>query len=174
VPGRVIWLASRGVRRLYQNPRGETAAERQAVHEDLLEAERDLAAARGEQYARVIDIDPLWDNGAPLPHLISNGSRAFVVCRASDPDPDWDGTCATMVSPSDAGPSPFVVIELRGCAEIRLGGPNDEALNGHPLYSKGLVHYRAHEVFNSAWIETAIRVNSAHPRHSDAPSATTC
>ncbi len=139
------------------------------AREDQLEAERDLAAARGEPYARVIDIGPRWDVGAPLPHLISNGSRAFIVCLASQPDRDWDGTYVTMVSPADASAVPFVVIELWGCQNIRFGGPNDEAMHGHPLHGKGLVGYQAHEVFNSAWIEDAIKVNSVHPSHSDLP-----
>lgn len=101
--------------------------------------------------------------------MISNGSRAFVVCLASDPDPDWDGTYVRVVSPADAHPSPFVVIEMWGCAEIHFGGPDDEAIRGHPLHGKGLAGYRAHEVVNSAWIEDAIKVNSVHPHHSDAP-----
>jgi len=50
--------------------------------------------------------------------VISNGSRAFVVCLASQPDPTWDGTCVTMVSPADADPAPFVVIEMWGCQEL--------------------------------------------------------
>lgn len=32
-----------------------------------------------------------------------------------------------------------------------------------------LVGCRTHEVVNTAWIEDAIRVNSVHPNHSDAP-----
>jgi hypothetical protein len=134
----------------------------------LLQAERDLAAARGEQYAKVIDIGPRWDTGAPLPHLLSNGARAFILCMARDPDPGWDGTYVRVVSPDDAQPSPLVVIELWGCAEIRFGGPNDEAMEGHPLDGRGLALYRAHEVMNSTWIEEAIKVNSVHPNHSDA------
>jgi len=106
---------------------------------------------------------------APLPHLVSNGSRAFVVCLASQPDPDWDGTYVTMVSPADEHPSLFVVLELRGCQELRFGGPNDEAIAGHPLHGRGLAGYRAHEVLNSPWIEETIKVNSFHPNHSDAP-----
>jgi hypothetical protein len=140
-----------------------------AAREDQLTAERELAAARGEQYAQVIDIGPRWDVGAPLPHLVSNGSRAFVACLASQPDPDWDGTYVTVVSPADEHQSLFVVIEVWGCAEIRFGGPNDEAIRGHRLHGKGLGAYRAHEVFNSVWIEQAIEVNSVHPHHSDAP-----
>ena len=80
-----------------------------------------------------------------------------------------NGIYVTVVSPDDTHISLFVVIELRGCAEIRFGGPNDEAIAGHPLHGKGLAGYRAHEVVNSAWIEDAIRVNSVHPHHSDAP-----
>jgi len=129
-----------------------------AAREDQLKAERDLASARGEQYAQVIKIGPRWDVGAPLPHLISNGSRAFVVCLASQPDPEWDGTYVKVASPAGADPSLFVVIEMRGCSQIRFGGPSDEAMSGHPLYGKGLDGYQAHEVFNSRWIEEAITV----------------
>ena len=143
--------------------------ELRAAWQDQLKAERELAAARGEQYAQVIGIGPRWDPGAPLPHLVSNGSRAFVVCLASQPDPHSDGTCVTMVSPADAHPSLLVVIEMRGCSDIRFGGPGDEAISGHPLHGKGLGGYRAHEVLNSAWIEERIKVNSVHPQHSEAP-----
>jgi hypothetical protein len=55
-----------------------------AAQDDHLQAERDLGAACGEQYAQVIEIGPHWDVGAPLPHLIgNNGSRALVACLAS-------------------------------------------------------------------------------------------
>jgi hypothetical protein len=91
------------------------------------------------------------------------------VCLVGQPDSNWDGTYVTVVSPSDADPSAFVVIEMWGCQEIRFGGPNDEAIRGHPLHGKGLAGYRAHEVLHSAWIEDAIKVNSVHPHHSDAP-----
>jgi hypothetical protein len=161
--------ATERVRQLSRNLRKDTMQAWRAAWDEQLQAERDLAAAHGEPYAQVIDIGPRWDIGAPLPHLISNGSRAFIVCLASQPDPKWDGTYVTMVSPSDADPSAFVVIEMSGCQEIRFGGPNDEAIRGHPLHGKGLAGYRAHEVLNSAWIEDAIKVNSVHPHHSDAP-----
>jgi hypothetical protein len=161
--------ARRRVRELSGSLGKDTMAAWRAAYGDQLQAERDLAAARGEQYAQVIDIGASWDVGAPLPHLISNGSRAFAVCLADQPDPNWDGTSVTVVSPAGARPALFVVIELRGCAEVRFGGPNDEAIAGHPLHGRGLTAYRAHEVVNSAWIADAIQVNSVHPRHSDAP-----
>ena len=65
--------------------------------------------------------------------LVSNGSRAFVVCRAHQPDPHWDGSYATMASPADAHASLFVVIEMWGCSDIRFGGPNGEAPGRWPL-----------------------------------------
>ena len=43
--------------------------------------------------------------------------------RTSQPGLDWDGTWVNVVSPADADPSLFVVIELRGCSQIRFGGP---------------------------------------------------
>jgi hypothetical protein len=147
----------------------DTWQEWMAACEEQLQAERDLAAARGQPYAQVIDIGPRWSTGAPLPHLVADGSHAFLVCLADQPDPDWDGTYVRMFSPADQTPSLFVVIELSGCHDVRLGGPNDEAVDGHPLYGKGLAAYQAHEVLNSRWIEHAITVNSVHPQHSAAP-----
>jgi hypothetical protein len=80
---------------------------RQAARGDQVKADRGLAAARGEQYGQVIEIGPHWDAGAPLPHLLSNGSRAFVACRAGQPGPDWDGIYVNVVSPADALSSLF-------------------------------------------------------------------
>lgn len=140
-----------------------------AAYDELHAAERRLAAARGEQYAELVDIGAQWDVGAPLPHLLANGSSVHIVCHASAPDPNWDGTYVTIVSPSDSHPTPLLVIEAKQCAEVRFGGPNDEALRGHPLSGKGLESYRVNEVRNSEWIEQVIRVNSVHPSHRDEP-----
>lgn len=128
--------------------------------DELGQAERELAAGRGEQYAEVIDVGARWDVGAPLPHLITAGGSAYVVCWASDPG-SWDGP------PREPDPAPVLVIEIAGCHDVRFGGPNDEALAGHPLDGKGLEAYEAHEVRNSEWVEHARRVNSVHPYHSD-------
>jgi hypothetical protein len=34
---------------------------------------------------------------------------------------------------------------------VKFGYPNDEALPGHPLYSRGLRNYGIFEVLNSTW-----------------------
>jgi hypothetical protein len=51
---------------------------------------------------------------------------------------------------------------------VKLGGPNDEAIAGHPLHGKGLRTYAAHQVVNSRWITEEERVNSVHPHHRSA------
>jgi hypothetical protein len=131
-------------------------------------AERALARERGEPYAVPVDIGVEWDGGAPLPQLLA-GNRTFVVCRAREYDPDWDGTTAKVVSSGDPEASDLLVLEFERCAEVRMGGPNDEAMEGHPLIGRGLsFHYEVSEVFNSPWREQARRVNSVHEYHSDA------
>jgi hypothetical protein len=67
-------------------------------------------------------VGPRWDAGAPLPHMVSNGSRAFVVCLASQRDPQWDGTDVPEVSPADACP--------RNHRDLRASTTRDCNLNG--------------------------------------------
>jgi hypothetical protein len=54
------------------------------------------------------------------------------------------------VSPDDVEERQFAIVELRGCASIRFGHPNDEVFHGHPLFGAGLKHYAAHEIFDSS------------------------
>ena len=51
------------------------------------------------------------------------------------------------------------VVELVRCLATKFGYPNDEALGGHPLYSRGLGAYEISEVMNSKWIDEQIRQN---------------
>jgi hypothetical protein len=63
------------------------------------------------------------------------------------------------------GDGAFAVISFGGRCDIKVGGPNDEALDGHPLYRYGLKHYSIHRVDNSPWLHDLERQNSAHPAH---------
>ena len=45
-----------------------------------------------------------------------------------------------------------------------MGSPNDEVLNGHPLWGSGLEGYSAHEVKNSPWIRELMDINRVHDR----------
>jgi hypothetical protein len=46
-----------------------------------------------------------------------------------------------------------------------LGAPNNEALSGHPLYSRGLGYYGIYEIIESSWIRSLERMNRVHPSH---------
>jgi len=46
-----------------------------------------------------------------------------------------------------------------------FGPPNDEAFEGHPLYSAGLRPYSVAEVRQSSWIRRLERMNAVHPAH---------
>lgn len=54
------------VRELASRLDRDTMSTWRAAVQDELAAEAELAAVRGEQYARVIDIGPAWDADAPM------------------------------------------------------------------------------------------------------------
>ncbi|QIK66736.1 hypothetical protein G7072_10650 [Nocardioides sp. HDW12B] len=132
---------------------------------NLHEAERQLAAARHQAWAEPLDLEVTWDAGAPLPHVLSNGFKAVLVCRAAMADPDWDGTYAAGVSSSDQTPTGMLEFTFSGCHSVKIGGPNDEALSGHPLFTRGLDGCGPHLVHNSEWIAEQEAINSVHEYH---------
>jgi len=136
-----------------------------AAQQDVLAAEREVARIAGDEYAEELDFELRWDTGAPLPHVVANGHRTFLLFYLPNRDPDWDGTWVRVVDPAAPQPHPLGVVEFHRVHAVTLGGPNDEALDGHPLSGKGLRAYAAHRVVNSRWIADAERVNSVHPQH---------
>ena len=59
----------------------------------------------------------------------------------------------------------IVVVRFPLCTYVIFGAQNDEAIGGHPLYSRGLKLYSVHEIASSSLIEMLERRNSVHPRH---------
>jgi hypothetical protein len=57
------------------------------------------------------------------------------------------------------------VVTVPGCLQVVCGHPNDEVLNGHPLYGKGLAFYSVHRVRNSSRLAAMEKSNAVHPRH---------
>lgn len=112
----------------------------------MYEAERALAAARDEEYAVPAEFPVRWDIGAPLPHLVVNDHRAFLVFYLRSPD---------------ARP-PLALVEFHRCISARLGGPNDEVFEGHPLSGRGLAPYTAQLVRNSRWVAELEAINRVH------------
>ena len=133
-----------------------------AALDEQLAAERALAAARGEEYAVPFELGVRWSGGAPLPHLLSSGMRSFVAFYLAEPDPDWDGTYVRVVDPRDEAEQALALAEFKGSVAVKLGPPNDEVLDGHPLYGRGLGGYGTYVVENSRWLAELIEINRVH------------
>jgi hypothetical protein len=133
-----------------------------AAHETVLQAERDLAAAKGEPYAVPIKFPVEWDTGAPMPYLFCDDNRVFLTFFVRDIDPNWDGTYVTIRNPGSGLSEKLAVVEFERCICTKMGNPNEEVLHGHPLSGKGLEGYRALSVVNSPWIKELEAINSVH------------
>jgi hypothetical protein len=136
--------------------------EYRSAEDAVFAAERALAAAKGESYAVRFDFPVLWDTGAPLPYLLQNDYRTFLIFFVSDPDPNWDGSYVNVREPGRLAASKLAIVEFEGCVSAKMGVPNDEVFHGHPLYGKGLESYRPLRVENSAWLKEVEKINSVH------------
>ena len=74
--------------------------------------------------------------------------RALIAFHSGDVRSDRDEVCTA---------------EFIGCDSLRMGFPNDEAQQGHPLSAHGLEFYRLHEVANSSWLSDLRAVEAVHP-----------
>jgi hypothetical protein len=136
--------------------------EYRAAQQGVLRLERQVAAAKGQEYAEPCDFPLKWDTGAPMPHLMVNDNRALLAFLVSEPDAAWDGTYVTLKSPADEGPEPLALVEFNPCNSAKLGAPNDEVFEGHPLNGKGLEPFTAQRVVNSRWLKEIEAINSVH------------
>lgn len=161
--------------------RGEAWNELQAARADLNDLEREVALADGLECAIACPTIPLWDLGAPMPTLVS-GLSGIALVYAAKSDPKSDGASLRAAkedetwkevplseSPtldnlpaSEAWPRGVVVLRFVRPAAVKLGSPNDEVLDGHPLFGKGLAAYRPHTIVNSSWIRELRQINSVH------------
>ena len=98
-----------------------------------------------KERAIVLSDWPQPASGAPMPVAVGDDTSLFVRYYTS----------ADKV----------VVVHFPLCSDFTFGSPNDEALNGHPLWGRGLSFYSVHRVENSSWIAQLERRNSVHPRH---------
>jgi hypothetical protein len=137
-------------------------AEYWAAHDAVLVLERKLAAAKGEEYAVLLDFPVKWDAGCPLPHLFCNDYKALLAFILREPHPGWDGSSVEMVSPADEKARPLALVEFNPCFAAKLGSPNDEVFHGHPLQGRGLDGYTAQKVMNSRWLAEIEAINKVH------------
>src|SRR5262245_22606379 len=105
----------RAVQALAPKHKGGELEEFTAAWEALLEAERALAAAQNEPHAVPIEFPVQWDTGAPLPYLLQNDYRTFLVFFLRDVDPEWDGTYVNIRHADNPSPSNLAVVEFKSC-----------------------------------------------------------
>jgi len=118
------------------------------------------------EHDRVIELPdvPQSDVGAPLPVVLSDEGHLLLAYIVSKPDPAWDGSYVTMVSPESDG-LPIAIVQFRRPSSHLFGPPNDEAFSGHPLAARGLSPYAVFEVEHSSWIRKQERMNAVHRLH---------
>ena len=122
-----------------------------ADFEAVSQAERELAAAKGQEYAIQLDFGVAPEAAVSGPMLLQDDYHAFLAFNAMRPRPDG--------MREEAG---LAIVELQGCSTTKFGYPNDEALPGHPLYRRGLGGYEIFEVLNSSWINEQNQMNKVH------------
>jgi hypothetical protein len=153
---------SKAVKALAPKHQGGEVEEFTTARAAVLQPERNLAAAKGEQYAVPIEFPVSWDTGAPLPHLLQNDHRTILTFFLRDMDPNWDGSYSSVRHPdSDVGEK-LAVVEFERCLCTKIGTPNDEVIHGHPLNGKGLAGYEAMSVKNSTWLKELEAINAVH------------
>jgi hypothetical protein len=107
--------------------------------------------------------------GQPIPH------NCEVQSLQNVPMPDSIDSCEAQlsdgravvrytVSPQSGGGE--AEVKFSSVRAFYLGSPNDEALNGHRLWGRGLSFYSFQEVIHSDWITELERRNEVHSRHS--------
>jgi len=101
---------------------------------------------------KVIDWKPEWPGGAPMPQVYSNEHDTFLIYHTVN---------------STYKNEEIAIVEFLHTQAYKFGIVNDEALNGHPLYNKGLVYYKPHEIENSSWLEEIKTIHKVHPRSSE-------
>lgn len=102
-----------------------------------------------DEHDRVIALDdiPTPVTGAPEPVVV--GDEQSVV-----------------VSYVVEYPTKFCFVRFHSAHTHLFGAPNDEALEGHPLWSRGLGFYGVFRVDQSSLIRRLAAMNSVHKRHS--------
>jgi len=115
-----------------------------------------------EESVREIFSLPQSDVGAPLPQVFSSGWKTFLIYMISEPDPEWDGSYVNVIDNKSNTDYPIAIVEFIHPQSHRFGIVNDEAINGHPLYLKGLRPYSAHIIENSSWINEIKQIHKVH------------
>lgn len=100
-----------------------------------------------------LGIEP--ETGAPMPFVLASEREVNIV---------FYGSREVSEHPSEEC---VAIASFDGHQIIRFGGPNDEAIEGHPLYKNGLESYGIFEVVNSSAVVQLEAENRVHFPKSD-------
>lgn len=112
------------------------------------------------ELVKKIDWTPLWDGGAPMPQVFSNGHKVYLIYAVAD----WDADSIKKINTIDtttANSELLALVEFNGHT-FKFGIANDEVFHGLPLYKHGLDSW-AHIIENSKWIEELRSIHKVHP-----------
>lgn len=122
--------------------------EQLAAAEAVSAAQRALAAAQNLDYAVPFDVGCVPQAAVSQPVLLQTDYATFLTFNAMRERPDG---CR-----DDVGTA---IVEVERCHVTCFGYPNDEALPGHPLYTRGLSAYGVFAVRNSRWVRALTERN---------------
>lgn len=88
----------------------------------------------------------------------------MVAYYCQNTPPGWDGTTVRVQDYGTKG-QPIGIVDFQWPYHHMFGPPNEEAIAGHPLASRGLHPYDVFEVHDSSWIRALERMNSVHQYH---------
>jgi hypothetical protein len=115
-----------------------------------------------DRVVRLVDV-PQSDFGAPMPLVFSDEGRIVLAYYGDESSPKWNEF--PRIVGHIGGSEPVALLRFIGCDSYMFGVPNDEALAGHPLASRGLKSYGVFRIEDSSWIRRLERMNSVHPLH---------
>jgi hypothetical protein len=107
---------------------------------------------------------PQSDVGAPLPCIVSSEHTLCLAYIMQIVDSNWDGSYVNIIGP-DTENGQVAIIQFEMAYAHFFGPPNDEAIEGHPLYKLGLKPYSVSKVEGSTWIKEFVKRNSVHEFH---------
>jgi hypothetical protein len=114
---------------------------------------------------KVVHIElPQSSVGAPLPKILSDESSLYVAYYLESSQNFTNGTSIKEVT-EESTDETVGIISFELFLAYQFGAPNDEAIDGHPLSSKGLRPYGSFIIENSKWLKYFEKINRVHPEH---------
>jgi len=107
---------------------------------------------------------PQCSGGAPMPIVIATDYDLQLAYIIHDRGTRWKNE-VDSAGQTNIPATYWATIRFPMKISHMFGMPNDEALRGHPLWSRGVRQYGVFRVEHSSWIRKLERMNSVHRLH---------